>query len=231
MSRLFDLARNGFGVAKSSVSRDFIRASAAQVKALAERRFDDQRFPVVMIDGVEYAGETMIVAMGITPGRYQADPGPAARRDRERSGLYGTAGGSARTRTGHDAADVGARRLEGAERRGAVALGPVRRDPTVPDPQERNVKAHVPEKHLPELDRRLGAAYPGERLRCRQAVPGRTVKWLSRINPDAAASLREGLQETLTVVRLGDSAALRRTLATTNPIESALSVTRRVPLV
>jgi putative transposase len=49
-----------------------------------------------------------------------------------------------------------------------------------------------------------------------------------RINPDAAASLREGLEETLTVVRLGVSAALRRTLATTNPIESALSVTRRV---
>ena len=64
--QLIDLARNGFGVAKSSVSRDFIRASAAQVKALAERRFDDKRFPVVMIDGVEYAGETMVVAMGIT---------------------------------------------------------------------------------------------------------------------------------------------------------------------
>jgi hypothetical protein len=55
-----------------------------------------------------------------------------------------------------------------------------------------------------------------------------TAKWLSRINPDAAAGLREGLEETLTVIRLGVSAALRRTLATTNPIESALSVTRRV---
>ena len=41
-------------------------------------------------------------------------------------------------------------------------------------------------------------------------------------------SQREGLEETLTVVRLGVPGALRRTLATTNPIESALSVTRRV---
>src|SRR5271157_5981141 len=49
-----------------------------------------------------------------------------------------------------------------------------------------------------------------------------------RINPDAAASLREGLEETLTVVRLCVPGALRRTLATTNPNESALSVTRRV---
>ena len=51
---------------------------------------------------------------------------------------------------------------------------------------------------------------------------------MERINPDAASSLREGLEETLTVVRLGLAGALRRTLATTNPIESALSVTRRV---
>jgi putative transposase len=60
------MARDGFGVTKSSVSREFVRASAAEVKALAERSFDSQRFPVVMIDGVEYAGETMVVAMGIT---------------------------------------------------------------------------------------------------------------------------------------------------------------------
>ena len=53
-------------------------------------------------------------------------------------------------------------------------------------------------------------------------------RWLERINPDAASSLREGLEETLAVVRLGLAGALRRTLATTNPIESALSVTRRV---
>jgi transposase-like protein len=59
-----------------------------------------------------------------------------------------------------------------------------------------------------------------------------TVKWLRRISPDAAASLEEGLEETLTVVRLGVPELLRKTLATTNPIESAFSVaesvTRRV---
>ena len=55
-----------------------------------------------------------------------------------------------------------------------------------------------------------------------------TARWLDRVNADAAASLREGLEETLTVVRLGVPRALRRALATTNPIESSLSVTRRV---
>jgi len=65
-ANVIDLTPDGFGVEKSSVSRDFVRASAAQVKALAERRFDGTHFPVILIDGVEYAGETMIVAAGIT---------------------------------------------------------------------------------------------------------------------------------------------------------------------
>jgi hypothetical protein len=55
-----------------------------------------------------------------------------------------------------------------------------------------------------------------------------TARWLDRLNADAAASLREGLEENLTVVRLGVLGTLRRTLTTTNPIQSALSVTRRV---
>lgn len=52
-----------------------------------------------------------------------------------------------------------------------------------------------------------------------------TARWLDRLNADAASSLREGLEETLTVVGLCVRGALRRALATTNPNESALSVT------
>jgi len=82
----------------------------------------------------------------------------------------------------------------------------------------------------------------GEAIRPEQGYPLRlivpgwqgiyNVKWLRRISPAAAASLEEGLEETLTVVRLGVPELLRKTLATTNPIESAFSVaesvTRRV---
>jgi transposase-like protein len=55
-----------------------------------------------------------------------------------------------------------------------------------------------------------------------------TARRLDRISPDAAASLREGVEETLTVVRLGVPELLRKTLATTNPIESAFSVAQNV---
>ena len=85
---------------------------------------------------------------------------------------------------------------------------------------------HVPEKHHAALERRLSEAYHETGYEAAKASLEATARWLERINPDAASSLREGLEETLTVVRLGLAGALRRTLATTNPIESALSVTR-----
>jgi putative transposase len=92
----------------------------------------------------------------------------------------------------------------------------------------RNLKAHVSEKHWPELVRRLSETYQETDYATAKSSLEETARWLDRLNADAAASLREGLEETLTVVRLGVPGALRRTLATTNPIESALSVTRRV---
>jgi hypothetical protein len=92
----------------------------------------------------------------------------------------------------------------------------------------RNLKAHVFEKHWPELVRRLSEAYQETGYATAKASLEGTAEWLDRVNADAAASLREGLEETLTVVRLGVLRALRWTLAMTNPIESALCVTRRV---
>ena len=52
------------------------------------------------------------------------------------------------------------------------------------------------------------------------------VHKLERINPDAAGSLREGLDETLTIIRLGVTDTLARTLATTNPMESTIDIVR-----
>ena len=54
------------------------------------------------------------------------------------------------------------------------------------------------------------------------------MTWLKGINPDAARSLQEGLEETLTVVRLNIPALLRRSLSTTNVIESGFSITDMV---
>lgn len=58
------------GVSKSSVSREFIEASAEQLQALAERRFDDLDLLVIYIDGVQFGGHHVIGAVGVdTDGR------------------------------------------------------------------------------------------------------------------------------------------------------------------
>jgi len=227
--QVIGLARDGFGVAKSSVSRDFVRASAAQVRALAERRFDGEHFPVIMIDGVEYVGETLVVALGIAAdgtkrvlGVRQGATENAAvcialLEDLQARGLD----------TSRPVLLVldGAKALHAATKRVWGSNAVIQRCQIH---KKRNVKAHVPEKHHAELDRRLSEAYQEIGYETAKASLEATARWLERVNPDAAASLREGLEETLAVVRLGLAGALRRTLATTNPIESALSVTRRV---
>jgi putative transposase len=228
-ANVIDLTRDGFGVEKSSVSRDFVRASAAQVKALAERRFDGLHLPVIMIDGVEYAGEKMIAALGITADgtkrvlglRQGATENAAVRvallEDLQARGLD----------TSEPALLVldGAKALHAAAKRVWGQTGVIQRCQVH---KQRNVKAHVPEKHHAELERRLSEAYHETGYEAAKASLEATARQLDRINADAASSLREGLEETLTLVRLGVPGALRRTLATTNPIESALSVTRRV---
>ncbi len=228
-ANVIDLTRDGFGVKKSSVSRDFVRASAAQVKALAERRFDGLHFPVIMIDGVEYAGETMIVAAGITADGTKRVLG--LRQGATENAAVCVALLEDLQARGLDASRPvllvldGAKALHAAAKRVWGQNGVIQRCQVH---KKRNVKAHVPEKHQPELERRLSEAYHETGYEAAKLSLEATARWLDRINADAASSLREGLEETLAVVRLGLSGALRRTLATTNPIESALSVTRRV---
>ncbi len=224
-----DLARDGFGVAKSSVSRDFVRASAADVQALAERRFEGQRFPVVMIDGVEYAGQTMIVALGITEDGSKRILG-LRQGATENAGVCVALLEELQAR-GLDTSRPTLLVLDGSKALHA-AVTRVWGDRAVIQRcqvhKRRNLKAHLAEKHHAELDRHLAAAYQAVDYEKARASLETTAKWLSRLNPDAAASLREGLEETLTVIRLGLTGPLRRTLCSTNPIESALSVTQRV---
>ena len=228
-AEVVELAREGFGVAKSSVSRDFVRASAADVKALAERRFEGVRFPVVMIDGVEYAGATMVVALGITEDGTKRILG--LRQGATENAIVCVALLEDLQARGLDTSQPTLLVLDGSKALHAAATRVWGANAMIQRCQvhkRRNIKAHLSEKHHAELDRQLAAAYQGEEYDEAKASLETTAKWLSRLNPDAAASLREGLEETLTVIRLGLTGPLRRTLCSTNPIESALSVTQRV---
>ena len=94
--------------------------------------------------------------------------------------------------------------------------------------KRRNIEAHLPEKHHDELRRMLNAAWHDTDYQRAKKQLLTTMRWLERLSPSAANSLGEGWKRRLTVVKLQLSELLRKTLATINPIESALSVTRTV---
>jgi putative transposase len=93
--------------------------------------------------------------------------------------------------------------------------------------KERNVLEHLPERDRPPIKRRLRAAWAlddhGRALDQLHQLAGE----LDRSHPGAAASLREGLQETLTLTRLGIRGNLKKTLTSTNPCESMIECVRR----
>jgi transposase-like protein len=94
--------------------------------------------------------------------------------------------------------------------------------------KRRNVKEYLPENCQKDYDRRMRNAYAMSNYAEAKEALQKIFRQLERINPSAARSLEEGLEETLTVHRLGVGAVLRRKLATTNPIESCLSTVQRV---
>jgi putative transposase len=224
-----ELAREGFGVQRSSVSRSFVKASADEVRQLAERRFDGVRIPVIYLDSVVYAEETMTVALGVLENGTKRVLG--VRQGATENAAVCTALLGDLQQRGLDTSQPTLLVLDGSKALHAAVKRVWGHNALIQRCQvhkKRNVREHLPEKHWDELSRQLHAAYNetdyDEALRRLNT----TARWLERLNPDAAASLREGMEETLTVIRLGVPELLRRTLATTNPIESAFSVAENV---
>ena len=90
----------------------------------------------------------------------------------------------------------------------------------------RNVADKLPDHLASTVTKRMRAAYRAESAILAEAQLEALAKELDRTHPGAAASLREGLSETLTVLRLGVSPTLARTLRSTNSIESMISIAR-----
>lgn len=93
--------------------------------------------------------------------------------------------------------------------------------------KERNVLEHLPERDRPAVRRSLRRAWAEtEQQRALDQLRLRAGE-LDRAHPGAAGSLREGLEETLTLTRLGIRGSLKRTLESTNPCESMIECVRR----
>ena len=90
----------------------------------------------------------------------------------------------------------------------------------------RNVKDKLPERLRSTVERRMRQAYRADSALDAEAQLLALARELDKTHPGAAASLREGLAETLTVLRLDVPPTLARTLRSTNPVESMLSICR-----
>jgi len=56
---------DGYGIEKSSVSREFVQASAAQLKTLCEKKLNELELVAVLIDGIHLGQQVLVVALGI----------------------------------------------------------------------------------------------------------------------------------------------------------------------
>jgi putative transposase len=94
--------------------------------------------------------------------------------------------------------------------------------------KERNALEHLPERDRPPIKRRLTQAW--QETDCIKALDQlkRLAIELEHDHPKAAASLREGMEETLTITRLGITGKLKLTLQSTNPCESMISTVRAI---
>jgi putative transposase len=224
---------DGYGIEKSSVSRQFVQASAGQLQKLCERKLEELELVAILIDSKEVGGQTLVVALGIeisgkkqVLGLWQGATENTAVVKALLEDLVGR--GLPRERRYLFVID-GAKALRAAIEKVFGERACVQRCQVH---KRENVKAHLPKNAQRDYHRRMSNAYALTSYEEAKAELEKLFRQLVRINPSAARSLEEGLEETLTVHRLGVGELLRRTLATTNPIESSFStveeVTRRV---
>ena len=214
---------------KSAVSRTFVQRTRDLLWKLMNRPLADLRLAVMMLDGIELHGRTNIVALGIT-----------TEGDKLALGLWEGSTENAAV-AGALLADLvdrgldveqgllfvidGSKALRKAIRQVFGNDVPVQR---CVQHKERNVLDHLPERDRDTVKRRLRQAWQDNDHDIALDQLNTLALELDKPHPGAASSLREGMEETLTVTRLGITGKLKRTLQSTNPCESMISTVRAI---
>ena len=226
---VLEAIRKSYGVSASSVSRSFVKASTARVRELAERRFEGTRFVAILIDGICFCRRSLIAAVGIT-------------ERGEKRVLAVREGATENARVCTDVLEDLRDRGVDTEKRtlfildGSKALraavdrvwGDRAEVQRCQQHKLRNVASYVAEHQWPDIGAAMRKAYADTSYKRAKRSLETVARWLDRINPHAAASLREGLDETLTVTRLGLRGRLHSTFATTNIVEAIFGRVRTI---
>jgi putative transposase len=214
-----------FGLSASSVSRRFIRASAKQLQALQARRLDTYDLVALVLEGKTFATDRMVIALGITLTGAKVILGfvqTATENETVCSAFLRELVDRGR-RTAHGLLVVldGAKGLRKAVTTVFGAQAAVQRCQWH---KRENVVAYLPKSQQALWRGRLQAAYERPTEAEAKAALGRLRPGLRLLNESAVRSLDEGLEETLTLHRLGVFRELGISLKTTNCLESLNSL-------
>lgn len=215
---------DGYGIDKSSVSRQWKAASSRQLQQLVERSLRDLDLCVLFLDGKEFHDFTLVVALGVDrQGRkHVLGLWPGATENAEVCGALLDdllERGLSKDQTYLFVLD-GAKALHKAVRHRFGDKTLIQRCRLH---KRRNVEKHLPQKYHGMLALKLRVAWEMTDYEQARQELQKVHDWLASINQAAAQSLEEGFEETLTINRLNLSPQLRRLLASTNIIESCLS--------
>jgi len=218
-----------YGLEKSAVSDHFIEASRSKLKHMMERRLDQTRLCALLIDATPFEGQQMVAALGI---------GEDGRKT-----ILGIRQGATENATvvGELLSDLvergvdfsqprlyvldGGKALTAAVKKHAGESVAIQRCQVH---KRRNVLDHPTDEQKPGVAKQLNAAYGLEDYAAAKQALNVLHRELMDLNPSAARSLGEGMDETLTVHRLHLPMQLRKTMASTNVIESAFSIVEQV---
>lgn len=209
------------GVSKSAVSRRFVAATAEQMQAWLRRELSAVKLVALMIDALVIEEHSILIALGID--------------EKGQKHVLGAHEGATENSTACKAllAELRERKLDLERPLLVVIDGSKALRKAVKDVfgdraviqrcqvhKTRNVTEHLPERERARVASRIRDAYRcGDAERAKRLLTG-LARQLEADHPGAASSLREGLDETLTVMRLGLEGALLRTLSSTNSIEN-----------
>ena len=220
---------NAYGVEKSAVSENFIAASREKVKQLMERPLGELRLCAVLIDGTPFKDRQMIAALGIGCDGTKTVLG--IREGATENTAVVSALLSELVERGLDFSTPrlyvldGGKALAAAVRKHAGEAAFIQRCQVH---KKRNVVDHLPDEHKADVRRKMQNAYAMAEYADAKRALEQLHRELMDLNPSAARSLEEGMEETLTVHKLRVPDQLRRTLCCTNVIESAFSIVETV---
>ena len=218
------------GASKSNTSRLLIDATTEKLAQFVGRKLDEVDLIAMFIDGIEFAGHAVLVALGVTIDGTKTPLGIWAGSTENTTVvtelLSNLVGRGLRVEQSMLFVIDGGKAIRKALRdvfgdRAVVQRCQVHK--------ARNIRDHLPEARRAYVARQIRDAYDSATVATAKKKLMQLASWLdSNGHGDAASSLREGLDETLTVTRLGLTGTLRRTFATTNPIENMNGSLRRV---